>query len=277
MEELLRVCTTETPFKLPNGQLYQQIDGISMGSRLGPLFASFYMCNLENRVLNELGPNDKPTVYCRYVDDIFLIVPNILSLQLIKTKFELNSVLKFTTELECRTNLAFIDTIVTKSLGNISTDVHMKPTYTGECINFYSVAPDRYKSGVINTMLNRSYKICSDHNSFNNEVDRLHKLFTNNNFPNKLITREIDKFKTKITQQSHPNLDDSSRPHTTNLFFKAQMSSQYKQEEGNLKRIIDNNLSPTTGNDICLKIYYKNRKFRDLFIRNKPPSAEVSQ
>jgi len=49
MEQLLLVCTTETPFRLPNGDAYLQIDGVSMGSPLGPLFANFYMADLKKQ------------------------------------------------------------------------------------------------------------------------------------------------------------------------------------------------------------------------------------
>ena len=157
-------------------------------------------------------------------------------------------------------------------MGNISTEVDIHPPNPGECINFYSIAPNRYMSGVIKTMLNRSYKICSLPDTFNNEIDRLHKLFTNNNFPNKLITQEINKFKNKISQPAEPSETPQSK--NINLYFRSQMSSQYKQEEGNLKRILDNNLTATVGNKLKVMIYYKNRKVRDLFVRNKPRVAE---
>ena len=45
MEELLIVCTTETHFQFC-GRTYVQVDGVSMGSPLGPTFADFYMSHL---------------------------------------------------------------------------------------------------------------------------------------------------------------------------------------------------------------------------------------
>ena len=84
MKELLLVCTTENPFKTPNGELFLQIDGVSMGNLLGPLFASFYMSNQENNVLDNLSSDEKPIVYFRYVDDIFIVYKNIATLETIK-------------------------------------------------------------------------------------------------------------------------------------------------------------------------------------------------
>ena len=54
MEELLLTCTTKTPFRHPNGGIYLQVDGVSIGSPLGPLMRNFYMAHIENTVLDEL-------------------------------------------------------------------------------------------------------------------------------------------------------------------------------------------------------------------------------
>ena len=44
-----------------------------MASRLGPRFAEFYMCNLENNVIEE-NPNVLPSMYARYVDDKVMVM-----------------------------------------------------------------------------------------------------------------------------------------------------------------------------------------------------------
>ena len=68
LKELLLSCSTEPPFHHPNGNIYSQIDGVAMGSPLGPLFSNFYMCHLENRILSQYSSETKPTIYCRYVE-----------------------------------------------------------------------------------------------------------------------------------------------------------------------------------------------------------------
>ena len=52
MEKLLRLCTTATPFKC-NGETYKQVDGVSMGSPLGPTYADFYMSQLESLLISQ--------------------------------------------------------------------------------------------------------------------------------------------------------------------------------------------------------------------------------
>ena len=80
----LLLCTTRTPFKHINGDIYLQRDGVSMGSCLGPTFADFYMCNLENTLFSE-RPDLKLTLYTRYVDDIFIVMNDLEKLNQIKT------------------------------------------------------------------------------------------------------------------------------------------------------------------------------------------------
>jgi len=57
-----------------NGNLYEQTDGVAMGSPLGPLLANVFMCSIEDK-LNQDGK--LPSYYRRYVDDTFTIMPDI--------------------------------------------------------------------------------------------------------------------------------------------------------------------------------------------------------
>ncbi|XP_076030423.1 uncharacterized protein LOC143018725 [Oratosquilla oratoria] len=70
LRKLLEACTTESPFRGPDGKLYRQVDGVAMGSPLGVLFANFYMGLVERRVFSD--PLIRPHSYGRYVDDIFV-------------------------------------------------------------------------------------------------------------------------------------------------------------------------------------------------------------
>ena len=107
LRALLEICTTKTPFRHPNGDLYVQVDGVSMGSCLGPTFADFYMCNLENNTFSDC-PELKPKLYARYIDDIFLVVNNLEELNQIKAKFQSDSILNFTHEVEKDNQLSLL-------------------------------------------------------------------------------------------------------------------------------------------------------------------------
>ena len=270
-EELLRslllTCTTETPFKDPDGNIYLQTDGVSMGSPLGPLFANFYMCRVENNVIPSL--NNQPVIYTRYVDDIFLVLRDINALAEIKHKFEQLSQLHYTYELEEKKSIAFLDVRVTRGTNKLETSVYTKPTNTGECINYNGIVPDKYKVSTIKTFLHRAYNTCSSWTSFSSEVDRVKQLLTNNNYPMDIIEREIKAF----LDRKFTSTEETIRPSTEDiqLYFKNQMSSQYKQEEHTLQKIVSDHVTPNTDNiDIKLHIYYKCKTIKNLFIRNNP-------
>ena len=114
-------------------------------------------------------------------------------------------------------------------------------------------------------MLNRAYKVCSTWPSFHQEIIRLKQLFTNNNFPFATIEAAIKKF---LDKKRAPHPQENANYNVTNFFYRSQMNSQYKQDENNLTRIINNNIQPVANNKIKLCIYYKNRKLSQLLIKN---------
>ena len=89
------------------------IETIEIIINRGPLFANFYMAELENNIIPFLKPEESPLVYYRYVDDIFLIVNRKSTINLLKTKFEEASVLQFTYEIEKHHELTFLDVNIT--------------------------------------------------------------------------------------------------------------------------------------------------------------------
>ena len=81
-----------------------------MRTPLGSTFANYYMCELENNAFATLS--NKPKVYCRYIDDCFLMIDNINQLHRLKKNFDDNSVLRFTTEFEINKKLPFFDVLL---------------------------------------------------------------------------------------------------------------------------------------------------------------------
>ena len=263
MKQLLKICTEDVPFRNLSGDIYQQKDGVSMGGPLSPVFANFYMAHLENKIIPSI--QKPPIVYTRYVDDIFLMIRNVSTLEEIKHKFEKASVLKFTFEIEEKKCISFLDVNVKRKEGSLQTSVYTKPTSTGECINFNSIAPDRYKTGVIKTMLHRAFTISSTYDLLHQEIERLKQVFVNNNFPMDIIESQINKFLTMKLQKE----DNVSKFEDIKLYFKNQMSSKYKQQEESLRDIIDKNIKSLDENrQVKLNIYYKNRTLKNLLIIN---------
>ena len=72
--ELLEVATKNQLFQFEEN-LYEEVDGVAMGSPLGPLMANTVMCNIEEQLINQ---NKMPAFYNRYVDDTLSKIPVVL-------------------------------------------------------------------------------------------------------------------------------------------------------------------------------------------------------
>jgi hypothetical protein len=278
LTSLLKLCTTEAPFQHIDGTLYYQKDGIAMGSPLGPTFANYYMCHIENQALED--SNIKPYIYCRYIDDIFVDVGSEQQLRELQQKMQELSVLNFTYELNVFNKLPFLDVLIECANSEFKTSVYTKPTNTQECLNYDSDAPHRYKEGLINTLLNRAFKICSNWESLHTEIERIKQMLVNNNYPNKLIESKIRTFLHKrhvedyLLHTQDTTSEDSSaveqiRPTIVKIYYQNQMSQAYTDDERSFKKILKEHVIPVKETTIIQPlIYYKNRKISNFLIRN---------
>ena len=71
-EKLLRAALSNNYF-LFDGSIYQQIDGVAMGSPLGPSLANAFLAHYEQIWLNDCPDEFKRVYYKKYVDDIFVL------------------------------------------------------------------------------------------------------------------------------------------------------------------------------------------------------------
>ena len=68
LQRLLEFATKKSHF-LFDGQYYDQIDGVAMGSPLGPVLANIFMCHFEEKWV--MSGQVCPSFWYRYVDDTF--------------------------------------------------------------------------------------------------------------------------------------------------------------------------------------------------------------
>ena len=149
MDDLLRICTTEAPFRHIDGSVYNQKDGLAMGGPLSCTMANFYLCHVENQIME--SSVTKPTLYCRYVDDIFVEVKDQEHLNELQAAFENHSKLEYTQELSINNKIHFLDVLIEIRNGMYRRTVYTKPTKMQECIHYNCEAPEGYKTGVLYT------------------------------------------------------------------------------------------------------------------------------
>ena len=103
--ELLRVATKHQLFQF-NGSLYEQIDGVAMGSPLGPLMVNTLMCFTEEKLESE---NKLPSFCKRYVDDTLAAVKDIpAATAFLATLNEAHPSISFAVEVSNNNKLPFV-------------------------------------------------------------------------------------------------------------------------------------------------------------------------
>ncbi|XP_071578645.1 uncharacterized protein [Temnothorax nylanderi] len=112
-----------------NGVIYEQIFGSPMGSPLSPDTADIVMDDLETHCLNLLNLNI--SVFFRYVDDIFAVVPRKHVDLILKVFNDYHPRLKFTYEIENNGSLNFLDTTVIRNGNTLLTNWYRKQTFSG--------------------------------------------------------------------------------------------------------------------------------------------------
>ena len=73
MRKLIKETCKKTAFVFDN-EIYKQIDAVSMGSILAPVFANMIMIKLVSTIIKTLFDTGKIKYYCRYVDDTLLLI-----------------------------------------------------------------------------------------------------------------------------------------------------------------------------------------------------------
>ena len=265
LRKLLLACTTQVPFYDHKDNIYIQIDGVSMGSALGPLFANFYMGHLEDKIFQVI---DKPSIYLRYVDDILVLTEKVSDIEDLKQVLHSNSVLTFTHELNVNNKIPFLDVLIDTNGHNFETSTYKKPTSINSClINYKSECPFRYKTAVIKNLIKRSKLISSSNTIFYNELRKIKQTLVNNGFPNHVIDEQIN-LSLKTFNDNNNSLQNNE-PTNIDLYYNGQMHPNYIKDEKALTNIIRRYITPTDPNKhLRFIIYYKKFKTANLVINN---------
>ena len=212
-KELLTIATKES-FILFDGKYFQQIDGVAMGSPLGPTLANIFLGHNETKWLDNCPPEFKPVYYRRYVDDIFLRFDNIQCLHSFQQYMNMqHQNMNFTSELEENDSLAFLDVYVSRVVGSgrLITSVYRKPTFSGVYTNYDSFIPTAYKSGLVYILLYRSHRICTNWHQIDIEFNKIRSFMLKNGYPSVLIDKTVSFFLNKLySTQPSPSATENN-------------------------------------------------------------------
>ena len=153
MRELLYLYTKNVHFTL-NNKTHLQVDGVAMGSPLGPVSANIFMAELERNIIPTLSNNI--LFWKRYVDDTICFI-KLTSINKVIETFNI----KFTIQIESENKISFLDVLLIRSNSLISTEVYCKNTNMDIYINWKSFALNNWKWGTVKTLVTRAFDICS--------------------------------------------------------------------------------------------------------------------
>ena len=193
-KELLSLATKESYFVF-NGQLYKQVDGVALGSPVGPTLAKAFLFHFEKNWLRNCPSDFKPPYYRRYVDDIFVLFTSPRHLEAFRNFLNgRHANLSFTIEREKQNTMSFLDIAIIREHRTFTTSVNRKPTFSGVYTHFDSFLPSTYKFDNVYTLAYRCFRICSSWTKLHNELVWLKETFLENGYPEDFINKCFKKF-----------------------------------------------------------------------------------
>ena len=198
LKKLLFKATRDVEFSF-NDNMYRQIDGVAMGSPLGPVLANIFLGYYESRI-----PDDRwPYMYRRFVDDTFSVVGcRNEAVRFMECLNSLHPALRFTMESEEDGRLPFMDVLVRREETGFTTAVYRKPTFTGLYTRWDSYCPTSQKVAVIRSLTHRAKRICSPI-YLSNEIEKLKSIFEKNGYPTPIVERIIQQ---TLQVESNPSV-----------------------------------------------------------------------
>ena len=148
----------------------------------------------------------KPIIYRRFVDDTFSLFRSKNHVE--KSKTYLNKQhknIQFASEIEENSSVSFLDIKISLENNKFVTSVYRKPRLNGVFTNFESFISDISKRGLIETLLQRSFRLCSSYENFHRETETLKSLLKCSIYPHNFVNHCIKKFLNKLFSQSDLN------------------------------------------------------------------------
>ena len=209
--------------------------------------------------------DERPPMYYRYVDDIFVDVQSEEHLNVLRGKLKENSSLNFSIETSVDEKLPFLDLLVHYGSGDFVTDVYRKPTDLGRCMNGNGDCSDSYKLGVIRAYVRRAIRNCSNWALVHRELKRVRQMLVNNGYSNsdfdKTVKSVMDRYVSEETATDVKN--------DITVYYRNTMTSSWKRDEKAVRDIVHRNCKTTDPTQtLKLIVYYKNPKTASLVMQN---------
>ncbi|GFO33497.1 hypothetical protein PoB_006000200 [Plakobranchus ocellatus] len=161
-----------------------------MGTCMASSYANLFMGVIEEQLLGSSA--DKPLVWLRYIDDIFLIWthgrPKLETF--IKYANTLHPTIKFISIIS-KTNIPFLDVMVLEQNNTLQTDLYNKFTFNH--LHWTPCHPQQKKRSTLYSLPFRLVRICSNSEPLQTRLEQLSTHLRSRGFPNRQIETAIKK------------------------------------------------------------------------------------
>ena len=185
-----------------------------MGSLLAPVLANILMGFYESKWINKYNFN-KTKFYLRYVDDLLAAFDKEQdSLNFLSFLNKRHPNIKFTIGKQINHSIAFLDLFISGiNNQNLTLQTYHKLTHTEILLNFKSFTSFSYKISLIKCLIDRSFNICNNWNSFPNDIENIKSNLIKNACSQYLIDKVIKKYLDYKFSSNQNQLKDTSDVH----------------------------------------------------------------
>jgi 5-methylcytosine-specific restriction endonuclease McrA len=193
-----------------NDELFKQIDGVAMGSPLGPTLSNIIMTTFEDEIVRQLIDSNVIKFYARYVDDT-LVLAKPSDIPIILRAFNsFHPQIQFTFEDFPDNNVHFLDLKINSS----DITIFRKFTHTDQYTHISSFTPWSRKTAWITALINRTYKICNNDQLLKLELKAIREFMSWNGFSHNLTKKLINAFTPNPESNNNiPHVDHNNIPH----------------------------------------------------------------
>ena len=198
-----------------NNEHFIQQHGTAMGTRMAPAYANLFMGEFERKALQNY--TDKPHLWLRYIDDIFMVWTHGQEKldDFIKYLNNIHPTIKFTSE-RSTTSIPFLDVNIQLNNGKIETDLFYKPTDKHQYLLHSSSHPYHTKKSIPYSLALRLRRICSTDEFFKHRSAELQAYLTKRGYKRRFIQDQISRAKQiprneALKEQKQASKDTSDR------------------------------------------------------------------
>ena len=174
--------------------LFQQNEGATMGSSLGPVAANLFMAHLETLAFQMALDCDLkvPSLWLRFVDDVLIFWPHSEEELLSFVNFvnEMRPSIHFNLDQQTDGQLPFLDVCIHYSGSEVSFSVYRKPTHTDLYLRRDSAHPRSVFKGILSALGMRAQRVCSK-KRISEERRHLRNVFRRNGYDDREISRGL--------------------------------------------------------------------------------------